>query len=266
MSRTLPRSLASVVEDLELDQPELVTMSILRDVLDRNDVATPPKLVAARLRTLGWLLATGTRGVWEFSPGAHAGAISRGNPARPLAATLAAHPNLPAALALSSAAWAHGYADRAPARLEVAVSTGTPAPAALSRATRVVAFTPHLDPVTAKGVPAHQPATILVHMASSPTHVRSWTSALEWLPDLTSDLDPADLRTELDGRSASTRTRAGYLLSGVRPDLAEPLRQHVTGPVRFGRRSGPLVRHNQTWRVLDTLLPSDPQTWGSDHA
>lgn len=101
MPRTVSRSLAAIVEDLEVDQPELVTMPTLRDLLERHGVATPANVVAARLRILGWLLDTGTRGVWEFSPASRAGPISRGDPTLPLSAALAAQPALPAALALS---------------------------------------------------------------------------------------------------------------------------------------------------------------------
>jgi len=261
MPRTLPRSLAPVVEDLELDQLHLITMPMLRELAARHHIGSPPNVVAARLRALGWLLDTGTRGVWEFAPAAHAGPIGRGDPLLPLRTALTADPGLPAALAMSAAAWAHGYADRVPGRLDVALSPGARVPAALARATHVTPFAANLLPTTVRGLPTHRPATILAHLATTPTAVRSWDSTTEWLPDLAADLDADDLNAELTGRPTAARVRAGYLISGLRPDLATPLRAEVGDVVRFGPRDAQPLRHSSAWRVLDSLLPSDPTTW-----
>jgi hypothetical protein len=65
--------LGTVVESLELEQPQIVTMALVRALVARHGIRTDPKLVALRLRQRGWLLETGVRGVWEFAPGAHAG-------------------------------------------------------------------------------------------------------------------------------------------------------------------------------------------------
>ena len=80
MARSLSPTLASVVEDLELDQTVVVTAELLREIVARHQLGTSPKVVAARLRQAGWLLPTGRRGVREFAPGAHAGPIGHGDP------------------------------------------------------------------------------------------------------------------------------------------------------------------------------------------
>jgi hypothetical protein len=258
MPRSLPPSLASIVEDLELDQPTVVTSEMLGELVARHGLRTPPKVVAARLRERGWLLATGSRGVWEFAPGAHAGPYGHGDPTLPLQAALAAQPGLSAALSLNTAAWALGYADRVPARLDVAVPHLTRVPKALAVHVNVTTYDPSLDLVQAKGAPTHRPESVAVHLASSPAAVRSWSAVLEWLPDLAAELSGELLGIELHDRPTAVRVRTGYLLSGLRPDLAAPLRADVGGPVRFGPRSAKVRRHDPTWRVLDALLQVDP--------
>jgi hypothetical protein len=259
--RTLSATLAAVVEDLELDQPTVVTTALLREIADRRGLRSEPFLIAARLRKAGWLLPTGRRGVWEFAPGAHAGPIGHGDPTLPLRVALAASPDLPAALALATAAWALGFADRRPATLDVAVPVGTRVPPSLQRSAAVVSFTTNVGYTGAKGVPCHRPESVLVHLAASPTAPRSWPATLEWLPDLAAAAAADTFAAELHARPRAVAVRAGYLLSGLRPDLADPLVSMVGDPVRFGPRGERPVRHVASWRVLDSLLPSDPTTW-----
>jgi hypothetical protein len=81
LTRSIPPSLAPVLERLELDDARLVTTERLAELLRQAGVRTAPRTVAARLRDRGWLLATDQRGVWEFAPAALAGAHSRIGPA-----------------------------------------------------------------------------------------------------------------------------------------------------------------------------------------
>jgi AbiEi antitoxin C-terminal domain len=119
-------------------------------------------------------------------------------------------------------------------------------------------FTSALGYLQAKDMPTHRPETILVQLAARPTIVRSWDAVLEWLPVLAGALDPDALALELAGRNSSDRVRAGYLLQGLRPDLATALKGDVAGPVRFGSRNATPLRYSRTWHVIDTLLPVDP--------
>ena len=121
----------------------------------------------------------------------------------------------------------------------------------------VSVFAPKLGYATAKGVPTLRPASVLAHMATSPSHVRSWTSALEWLPDVVAEATADDVHAELRDRHATVTARLGYLLQGLRPDLAG----QITGPSTktwFGPRSR-VIRHDSRWQVADTLLPFDPR-------
>jgi len=160
-------------------------------------------------------------------------------------------------LTFQAAAWAQGLADRAPAQVEVAAATTRDA-RKLPDELDVSIFAPRLGYSTAKGVPVLRPASILAHMATSPARVRSWVSALEWLPEVAAETRAADVRAELRDRPATVAARLGYMLQGLRPDIAG----QITGPTTktwFGPRRT-VVRHDSHWQIADTLLPFDPRS------
>ncbi|MGL5829236.1 MAG: type IV toxin-antitoxin system AbiEi family antitoxin [Angustibacter sp.] len=158
---------------------------------------------------------------------------------------------------LPAAAWAHDLADRAPFRLEVAAASAREARKLSTKALDVSVFTPVLPYVTRNAVPVLQPVSILTHMASHPGVVRSWNSALKWLPDLAGEATVGDILTELKPRPATVIARLGYLLQGLRPDLAEQLARPGT-KTWFGPRRA-IIRHDNRWQIADTLLPFDPR-------
>ena len=209
MTRSVPISLAPVVERLELDQPELVTLKQLTKIAAELGVRTAPALIAYRLRMRGWLLSTGLSGAWEFAPGAHAGPYSRGGPLLPVRAAFALMPELSAAVALTSAAWVYGLGDRTPSQIELAVKPGESVPSGLRRKARVLNFDARLDPVQRKGVPVQRFETILVHMAARPAHVKSWGAVAEWLGDTVAEAVEADVLSELVGSPPSSTGAVG---------------------------------------------------------
>ncbi|MDR1449439.1 MAG: hypothetical protein LBI84_04440, partial [Propionibacteriaceae bacterium] len=179
MTRSISPSMAPVLERLELERPEVVTTAVLSEILLEAGLATPARVVAARLRESGWFLATGQRGAWEFVPAEAAGPYSRHDPVMPLKAFLAAHPKVSVALTFQAGVWAHGLADRVPGCLEVAVPDGS-----VSRRLPVslapFAFAAELAAVKLRGVPVLTVESIFTHMAARPDAVRSWASAFEW--------------------------------------------------------------------------------------
>jgi hypothetical protein len=257
MTRSVPSSLAPIVERLELDQPEIVTLKELTEISADFGIRAAPTLIAHRLQKRGWLLSTGLSGAWEFAPGAHAGPYSRGGPLLPVRAALALDPDLATAVALGSAAWAHGLADRTPPQVELAVAPGRRVPAGLKRKARVLSFDARLAPVVRKGVPVQRFETLLVHMAARPSHVRSWGAVVDWLADAVADAEEADVLTELKGRAHAVGIRLAYLIQGLWPGLAERLGEGATSKVWFGPRRK-LRRHSQRWMVADSILPFDP--------
>lgn len=262
MTRGIPPSFGPLMTELELDAPKILTMADLSELVRRTGIGTEPRVVAARLRERGWLLPTGTPGVWEFAPASHAGPIGHGDLYLPLRTALAARPALDAAVCLVSAMRAHGLAERAPDRLEVAVAKGVAVPAGLRQRARVIAFDASITSQAIGGVPVHAPATILVHLAARPSDVRGWGTVADTLADLVETAQAEDIHRELAGRPRSVRVRLAYLLQAVMPGLAERLVPLEEGgrsapKVWFGPR-GPLKRHSTRFSVADTLLPFDP--------
>jgi len=261
VTRSLPSHLAPVVEELELEQTFLVTMEDVRRIALGRGLKTDAAKIADGLRNRGWLLKTEWKGIWEFAPGAHAGPFGRGHPFRSVVAARLAEPRLDIAVCLNSALWAHGLLDGAPDRPEVAVPQRVYVPKALERGCRVVRFGARLPTVELRDVPVHPLPTVLVHLATRPSDVRSWGTVLDALPELVGAvLEPGSreqLDGELKGRPAAVRTRLAYLVHGVAPKLAMRLATPGRGVVWFGSR-GPLKRHHAGLQVADTVLPMAP--------
>ena len=118
-------------------------------------------------------------------------------------------------------------------------------------------FAPKMNYLVAKGVPVLHPASVLAHMAATPGRFRSWSSALEWFPDVTAEVSLEDVLTELDGRPATVSAHLGYLLQGLRPDITDQLTVPSTR-TWFGPRHK-VVRHDSHWQIADALLPFDPR-------
>jgi hypothetical protein len=256
LTRSIPPSLAPILTQLELQGADLVTFPQLDALVRSAGIRTATRNVADRLRKRGWLLPTGQRGVWEFAPAAVAGPYSRGGHTRLLRSVLA-RTEIACGLTFQAAAWAHGLADRAPARVEVAAATRQDA-RKLPDQIDVSVFAPRLGYIAANGVPVLRPASILTHMATSPAAVRSWVSALEWLPEVAAETPAADVLAELRDRPATVGARLGYILQGLRPDIAG----QIIGPSTktwFGPRRT-VVRHDSHWQIADTLLPFDPRS------
>ena len=258
-ARSLSKQLALLVAELELRQPTLLTLGELAVLAGEAGLRTPAKVIAARLRATGWLLATAQRGVYEFAPGSHAGPYGHGDPFIDLRAAMLAEHH-PAAVALQSALWLHGIAERAPDRHEVAVPVGAAVPESVKRRMRVVHFSARLPAADIDHLPVHQPATILVHLAARPGDVRGWATFAEALPELAARSLADDLERELKRRPGTVRPRLAYLLSGVAPAVADRLQptrpQSVTwfGPSRTSRR------FDKRFNVADGLLPFDPRS------
>ena len=258
MTRTISTSMAIVLERLELERPTIVTSEMLSDILQDEGIQTPVRVVAARLREKGWLLPTPERSVWEFIPASSAGAFSSNDPLLIVKSLISKHASLRFGLTFQTAAWMYGAADRVPARLESA-AVDAQSYRILRQKLSSSIFSPHLKTNELRGVPVLAPESVIVHMAEKPRAVRSWQSALEWLPDLAGLLKSDMLQEEIVNCSSAAIARTGYLLQGMRPDIADVIYQIKTPKNKtwFGPRA-PLLRHNNKWLIADTILPFDP--------
>jgi predicted transcriptional regulator of viral defense system len=251
--------MARIVAELELRQPTLVTVEELTELAHKAGLRTPAKVLAARLRATGWLLPTSQRGVYEFAPGSHAGPYGHGDPFIDLRATLRAGQQ-PITVALQSALWLHGLAERVPDRHEAAIATGATVSPAIRERMRVVRFAHRLQPADLEQLPVHQPATILVHLATKPGDVRGWHSFAEALPELVSRSSVDDLDRELEERPSTVRPRLAYLLSGVAPQTADQIQPFQPRNVTWFGTSRTTRRFDKRFNIADALLPFDPRT------
>jgi hypothetical protein len=259
--RSIPRGLASLVELMELERPNLITLEQMQEMIVRAGIAGTPNKVVYRLTQHGWLLRTGIAGVYEFAPADRAGAFSQADALFELRAVIAKRPNLQIAAALNTALFYLNIADRAPDVPEVAVSKNAgrhEIPLGLQHTHRVLRFNSILPPRLIQGIPVHQPATILIHAAERPGQVRSWGALLELLPIINDEATVEEVSAELTGRTHATKVRLAYLLQSVNPDLARKLDIQPAGKVWFGPRAS-LKRHDARWNVADTVLPFSPR-------
>ena len=258
MARTITNSMSEILQELELENETYVTTRRINELAKKYSVGSSPSLIAHRLKNAGWLIATPQHGVWEFAPAAYAGAYSKNDPLTGVKAYMIANPETKCYLCLQTAVWAHGIADRIPSRIEIAFPT-LPSKHT-SEGMISYRYVPAIDPVKRKGVFCLSPESILVHMTSKPSDVRSWESALEWLPDLVYDINTEKLLYELAERPNSVKQRTGYLLQNMFPEAADEI-GNITGTdskVRFGPRSKAL-RNDEKWMISDTILPVSPK-------
>ena len=257
MTRTLSRGLAPVVERLELERPRLVTLRDIEAICSDEGLGTEPRVVASRLKKAGWLLSTGRRGAWEFAPAELAGPYSSCDPLLPVKALSAVNSNSSPLLRGQTAAWALGLADRVPSTVEVVLPEK--ARGAIPASVSACVYQTNLEPVRAKGALSLAPEAIIVQMADRPSSVRSWEGAAEWLPDVMSEAVAGAILDELKGKSVATGQRVGYLMQGVRADIADEVLKVVRpkSVAWFGR--GKAKRTNGKWKVADAKLPWDPE-------
>ncbi len=257
MARTISKGLAPILERLELDRPQVVTLRDIEKICVEKSAATEPRIVAARLKNAGWLLPTGVRGTWEFAPAELAGPFPSYDPLLPvkaLAATCQANSPL---LRGQTAAWAMGLAARVPSTVEIALPTGTRR--ALPDTVAACTYKTALPPVKAKGTLSLVPEAVLVQMAERPSSVRSWSSTEEWLPHVMAEMTVDATLEELRDKSTATAQRTGYLLQDQRPDIANAIfeARPPRNVAHFGQ--GATLRSSAKWMVADATLPWDPK-------
>jgi AbiEi antitoxin C-terminal domain len=254
--RSVPASLAPVVEELELRQPAVVTRSLLTEILAQTQVSLPPAAAAERMVRLGWLLPLRMRGAWEFAPAARAGRYRAGDPWIELRALLAQSPDAPVAVAFESAVWELGHSSHQPDRPVLAHRRGWRPPPSLG--VRAVTFDWRVPTTTVRGLPVWTPATIIIAAAERPAAQGNWGNAEDWLPDTFRAAASEELLREAEGRRTSTLARLGYLAEWAgRNDIADqveallPSRLPVTS---LGSRDH-RAQWSRRWHVYDSLLP-----------
>lgn len=253
-SRDISPALAPLVQHLELEQPRVVSTSDLAAYAAEAGLDWPVPLIVRRLRDRGWLLDLTTRGVWEFAPGARAGAFGAGDPLIELRATLRRDPSAPYAVAAESSAYLLGLSSRRPQQDVICTVEGVRPPQALA-SFRVVRWAAASPFAVKDGLPTWSVETLIAFMTSKPGGYRDWPNVGEWIVQAAADVSVGVLMGELQGQARSAWARAAYLLEeGKRPDLAADLLEAAppgSGPYYLGAREAP-GRYNSTYGVVDS--------------
>lgn len=258
MARAIARSVADVIEQLELDGDVVVSADRLAEILrilgrDRKDA----RQVAYELQRAGWLGTLRTRNVWEFLPGARAGAFSSGDRFLEFRAQRAVDPSWGGVLAMESAASVLGLAQRLPEREVVALPKPEALPKAMLGAWRSVGIQlPDVGITEAGQLPTWNLEGLLAGIAIRPTSYRDTPGLAQWLPEVGTQVDSGRLIRLLEAATPMSRQRAAYLLGvagnvEARERLAD--RYPPAGVAWFGPRSADGAFDKKT-QVNDTLL------------
>jgi len=254
-ARGIPKSLAPILEGLELRQPILVTKALLAEIIEERGLELRPEVVAHRLQREGWLLSLRRKDAWEFAPASRAGPIDSGDQFIELRAILKHRPSFPMAIAYESAAWLHNLARRSPDRHVIAIPKDQAIPKTL-KSFRITRRCGKLDPIQITDLPIWRIETLIVLMAERPTAYKAWPSAMEWLPEAAAGIEDGLLFDELAGRGRPAWVRTGYLIEAAgNAELAHKIYEQIAplvkGPYYFGTRRRPGI-HNKKWDVRDS--------------
>jgi hypothetical protein len=256
--RAIPARLARLVEELERDQPAIVTTDYLKELAERMAPGLSAESVAQRLVRQGWLLPLRTRHAWEFAPGARAGSLSSGDPWIELRALLAHQPRAEVAIAFESAVWELGYSSHRPTVAVLARRKSWKRDLnALN--VRIVSYDWRLPVKSSRGLPVWMEATIVVAAAARPSAQGDWANADAWMPVVFRNVEPHDALQEAEGRGVATLVRLGYLAEWAgREDIAHAVSAKLPGmlPVTFLGNRAPRRRWVGRWGLYDNLLPA----------
>ena len=210
MARNISKSLSTILEALELDSVDYVTLDMLEKLAKEHNVGTEVSMIAQRLKNAGWLLPTSNAGVWEFASAAMAGSYSKNDPLREIKTFRLANPDIDCFLCLQTAAWALGCSDRLPSSLELAFSELPRR--VISENVKIYRYDAVLPLIQVRGVDCLSSESIIVHIASKPSVVQSWESVMEWLPEVVYEAETERILIELGDKNDSVKRRTGYLL------------------------------------------------------
>lgn len=257
VGRVIPRPLAGVVEQFELDGEVIVTVDRLAAVMRDVGLAGDPRTLAYDLQRGGWLGTLRSRNAWEFLPGARAGAYSSGDRFLEFRAQQALHPQWPAALAMESSAVLLGLAQRLPEREVVALPDDAAFPKAMSgqwRCVRIDMPPEHLTQI--EGLPVWDRESLIVGIGIRPSGYKDVAGLGQWLSVTPYEVDLATVVELLAPAGAAARQRTAYLLhaSGNRAGAQKIIETYPpTGTAWLGprQRAG---HYDALTKVSDTVL------------
>ena len=219
MARVITRSVADVVEQLELDGDVLITLDRLATAMrhaGHNGTEADVRRLAYELQRDGWLGQLRTRHAWEFLPGARGGAYGSGDRFIEFRAQRAVDPTWRGVLAMESAASVLGLAQRLPEQEVVALPAEQPFPKALARAWRYVRIElPDAGLTTINGLPSWNVEGLIVGVAARPSAYKDVAGVAQWLPQAAAAVNVDTVINLLASMPRPTAQRAAYFLGSA---------------------------------------------------
>lgn len=264
VARVISRSVADVIELLELDGDVVVTVDRLSAVMGQLGVDGDPRQLGYELQRGGWLGRLRTRHAWEFLPGARGGPYGSGDRFIEFRAQLAVDSSWGGVLAMESAASVLGLAQRIPEREVVAIAADDPFPKSMAGHWRYVRIEMAEEGITAvQGLPSWNREGLIVGIAVRPSCYKDIAGLGQWLGAAVYQADVARIIRLLKPMSVAASQRATYLLkasqniAGAEAILAAypPSQTAWLGPHRAGGLFDPLTKVNDT--VLYRYLSVD---------
>lgn len=219
VARVISRSVAEVVEQLELDGDLVVTVERLAAVMRQIGMDGDPRRLAYELQRAGWLGGLRSRHAWEFLPGARGGPYGSGDRFVEFRAQHEVDPDWQGVLAMESTASVLGLAQRIPEQEVLALPASEPFPKALAGKWRYV----HIDLlevglVKVNGLPSWNHEGLIVGIAARPSAYKDVAGLGQWLAELTHEVKVETIIELLRPMGSATRQRAAYLLGAAERD------------------------------------------------
>ncbi|WP_204803771.1 type IV toxin-antitoxin system AbiEi family antitoxin [Mycobacterium riyadhense] len=261
VARVIPRSVADVVEQLELDGDLVVTSdrlaTVMRQVgLDGHKAAT--RRLAYELQRDGWLGQLRTRHAWEFLPAARGCTYGSGDRLIEFRAQRAVDPDRRGVLAMETAASLLGLAQRLPEQELVALPAEQAFPKALSGDWHYVRIElPEAGLTTVTGLPSWNLEGLTVGIAVRPSAYKDVAGLGQWLPDAVTRVDVDTIIHLLETKPRAAAQRAAYVLgsAGNRDARAAIVAAYpATETVWLGPRVAGTGVFDAETKVNDTLL------------
>ncbi len=252
--RTIPKSLAAVVAELEAGQKRLINQEEIAKAAGLQPRTRETRKLVERLRAHGWIRALPVRGAYEFLP-AEAGPHPSGDRWTELRAALKRDPNLPVQVVLHSAVFMRGLADRFPVPDQVAVGRETIS-RGLGSVYNVIRTTPaRLGGATLDdGIPVSTVERLPLEVVWWWSEAGDLRNPEHWVGEALRKSDQDRLIELAVAQGPTMVARCGYLAERFGAvEIAKRLEGLPRrGPTWIGSRSKP-SRFSSRWKVYDSV-------------
>jgi predicted transcriptional regulator of viral defense system len=254
-ARTISPSIASIVAYLEQQEKTLTSAKEIGQFLGLQPGDEHLNDVLRRLHDRGWLVRLPIRGAYEFLP-ARSGTSPSGDPWIELRLLLATETNLTTQVALSSAAFLRGYAERKPRKHILLMDKEQSLRPRLRDIFRVVRTKSDrlFGAEEFQGLPVSTASRLVLECVLYWRIAGDLRSSDHWIRQCLKDASPETVRRWTHKMGGSVPRRVGYLAERFGAfEIASVLEPKGTGTTAFFGPKYETGRFNAKWRIYDTI-------------